>query len=134
MVGELISALWQEGAPREECVPAGRVSEYAGDARSRALAPATHSKGVTTVTQEFVPLLVPKDNVELDLGTDLLEAAEIPYVVGASDRAEMLQVLEGASAEGLHCLLVPKDRLEDAAQLLEEAWGPEVLKGRDPRG
>lgn len=85
------------------------------------------------MTSEFVPLLVPKDNVELDLAKDLLEAAEIPYVVGASDRAEMLEVLEGSSAEGLHWLLVPKDRLDDAARLLEEAWGPEVLKGRVPR-
>ena len=86
------------------------------------------------MTSEFVPLLIPKDNVELDLGKDLLEGAEIPYVVGASDRVEMLSVLEGSSAEGLHCLMVPKDRLVDAANLLEQAWGPEALKGRDPRG
>lgn len=82
---------------------------------------------------DFVPLLVPKNNTELDLGRDLLAAAEIPYVVAASDRSEMLEVLEGSSAEGLHCLMVPSDRLEDAAKLLEEAWGEDALKGRDPR-
>ncbi len=85
------------------------------------------------MTSEFVPLLVPKDNVELDLGKGLLEGAEIPYVIAASDRVEMLSVLEGSSAEGLHCLMVPKERLDDAIKLLEDAWGPEALAGRDPR-
>ncbi|MCB9913872.1 MAG: hypothetical protein H6828_01840 [Planctomycetes bacterium] len=86
------------------------------------------------MTAEFVPLLVPKNNVELELGRDLLEGAQIPYVVGATDRAEMLQVLEGSSAEGLQCLLVPKERLNDAISLLQEAWGEDTFSGRDPRG
>jgi hypothetical protein len=85
------------------------------------------------MTNEFVPLLAPKDHVELDLGKDLLEGAKIPFTVGTTDRLEMLQVLEGASAEGMRCLLVPADRLEDAVRVLEEAWGPEVLKDRGPR-
>lgn len=85
------------------------------------------------MTSEFVPLLVPKDNVELDLGKDLLDGAKIPYVVAASDRVEMLEVLSSTSAEGLHCLMVPGERLVEAANLLEEAWGPESLAGRDPR-
>ena len=85
------------------------------------------------MSTEFVPLLVPKDNVELELAKDLLKGAEIPHVVGASDRVEMLEVLGGSAAEGLHCLLVPEGRLHDAARLLEEAWGPEALTGRDPR-
>lgn len=86
------------------------------------------------MTTSFVPLLAPKDHVELDLGKGLLEVAGIPFTVGNTDRVEMLKVLEGASAEGLSCLLVPKDRLDDAVRVLEEAWGPEALAGRDPRG
>lgn len=82
---------------------------------------------------EFTPLLLPKDNVELELGRGLLEGAGIPVAVGASDQVELLQVLEGASASGLTALLVPVDRLDDAVALLEEAWGPETFAGRDPR-
>lgn len=87
-----------------------------------------------TDTSDFVPLLIPRDNVEFDLGKNLLEEAGIPFAVGASDRVEMLQVFEGASAEGLHCLLVPAEKLNQAVALLEEAWGPDTFTGRDPRG
>ncbi len=85
------------------------------------------------MTTEFVPLLAPKDHVELDLGKGLLEGAEIPFTEGTTDRVEMLKVLEGSAAEGLRCLLVPADRLDDAVKVLEEAWGPDVLRDRDPR-
>jgi len=82
---------------------------------------------------EFVPLLLPKDNVELELGRGLLEGAGIPVAVGASDQVELLQVLEGSSAAGLTALLVPVERLDDAVAVLEEAWGPDTFSGRDPR-
>jgi len=86
-----------------------------------------------TESTDFVPLLVPRDTVELELGKGLLEGAGIPFAVGATDRVEMLEVLEGSSAEGMHSLLVPPDRLDDAVRVLEAAWGTETFMGRDPR-
>lgn len=85
-------------------------------------------------TEDFVLLLHPRTNTELDLTKDLLGAAKIPYVVDSSDRFEMLEVLEGQSAEGARCVLVPKSRLDDAVGVLQDAWGPEAFAGRDPRG
>jgi hypothetical protein len=85
------------------------------------------------MTQDFVQLLTPSSNVELDLAKDLLSGAEIPFAVGASDRVEMLEVLEGSSAEGARCLMVDPQRLDEAFSLLLEAWGVEALAGRDPR-
>ncbi len=82
---------------------------------------------------EFVPLLIPNENVELELGRGLLEGDGIPVAVGSSDRVSMLRVLEGPGAVGLNVLLVPVDRLDDAVHLLEEAWGAETFEGRDPR-
>jgi hypothetical protein len=82
------------------------------------------------MSTEMVPLLIPRDHIELDLGKGLLEGAGIPFVVDATDRAQVLEVLAGSSAEGLHCLLVPQDRLADAVAVLEASWGPEALKGR----
>ena len=82
---------------------------------------------------EFVPLLVPRDNVEYELGKGLLEEAKIPVAMGASDRVQLLKVFAGSSATGLHVLLIPADRLEEAIALFEGAWGPEAFVGRDPR-
>ncbi len=83
--------------------------------------------------EDFVALLQAKNHTELDLARELLTGAEIPFIVDASDRFEMLEVLEGQSAEGIQVIAVPKDRLDDAASLLEDAWGPEAFAGRDPR-
>lgn len=82
---------------------------------------------------QFVPLLLPKDNVELELGRGLLEGEGIPVAVGSSNRVQLLRSLGGAWVEGLNVLLVPVDRLYDAVRLLEEAWGSETFEGRDPR-
>lgn len=87
----------------------------------------------TVEVSEFVPLLIPKDNIELELGRGLLEGGGIPFATGASDRVEMLKVFGGASASGLHILLIPADRLDEAVALFEQAWGPETFAGRDPR-
>ena len=86
-----------------------------------------------TETRDFVPLLIPRDNIELELGTGLLEGAGIRFAVGASDRVELLEVFAGSSAEGLHCLLVSAEELDHAIAVLEEAWGPSTFVGRDPR-
>ena len=82
---------------------------------------------------DFVPLLHARDHVELEMTKDLLGAAEIPHVVDTSDRFELLEVLEGSSAEGLQCVLVPGDKLDEAVALLEDAWGPEVLAKKRAR-
>jgi hypothetical protein len=82
------------------------------------------------IDPSFVPLLHASDNVELDMAKDLLESAEIPFVVDASDRLEMLEVLEGDSAEGLQTIYVPAEELDKASSLLQDAWGPEVFASK----
>jgi hypothetical protein len=84
--------------------------------------------------QDFVPLLHAKDHVELEMAKDLLGAAEIPHVVDTSDQYEMLEILEGSSAEGIQVVLVPPDKLDAAVALLEDAWGPEVLATKRVKG
>lgn len=85
------------------------------------------------ISKGFVLLLHARDQTELDLARDLLEGADVPFVVDTSDQFEMLEVLEGSSAAGQQCILVPRATLERAVAVLEEAWGPEALEGRDPR-
>lgn len=83
--------------------------------------------------RDFVPLLNAKDHIELEMAKDLLRAEQIPFVVDTSDRYEMLEVLEGASAEGMTCVLVPNDKLDAAVSLLEDAWGAEALASKRVR-
>ena len=80
--------------------------------------------------KDFTVLFHARDRNEMELGRQLLQSADIPVVIGASDRVEMLEVLEGSSAQGRLTVLVPVDRFDDASTLLEDAWGPEVLANR----
>jgi hypothetical protein len=79
-------------------------------------------------TNGFVPLLVPRDNTELELAKALLDGAEIPFAIGGPDRVELLEDFAGSSAEGLHLLLVPADRHGDAVELFTDAWGPDTFE------
>ena len=79
---------------------------------------------------DFIILLHARNRQEMELGKQLLEEAGIPVVIGASDRVEMLEVLQGSSAEGQLTIAVPKDRFDEASGLLEDAWGPEAFSDR----
>ena len=86
-----------------------------------------------TPEEDFVPLLQPRDQTELELARNLLDQAGVRNTVLDTDRVEMLRVLEGASAEGLQILVVPRTEVERAIELLREAWGDEALEGRLPK-
>lgn len=83
-----------------------------------------------TTEKDFTILFHAKDRHEMELGKQLLEEAGIPVVIGASDRVEMLEVLEGSSAQGQLTVAVPVDRFDEATGLIEDAWGPEALSDR----
>jgi hypothetical protein len=80
--------------------------------------------------KDFTILFHAKNRQEMELGKQLLEEAGIPVVIGASDRVEMLEVLQGSSAEGQLTIAVPIDRFDEATGLIEDAWGPEALADR----
>lgn len=80
--------------------------------------------------KDFTILFHAKNRQEMELGRQLLEGAGIPVVIGASDRVEMLEVLQGSSAEGQLTIGVPKDRFDEAAGVIQDAWGPEALSNR----
>lgn len=92
--------------------------------------PTTHGARLVKTEGDFVPLVHARDTIDLGMTQELLESEGIPHVVDASDRYEMLQVLEGGSAQGLQYVLVPRSRFEQALALLEEAWGPEQLAAK----
>lgn len=79
---------------------------------------------------DFVPLVNARDTIDLGMTRELLDSEGIPHVVDASDRYELLQVLEGGSAQGLQYILVPRSRFEQALALLEEAWGADQLAAK----
>lgn len=81
-------------------------------------------------SKDFTILFHAKNRQEMELGRQLLEEAGIPVVIGASDRVEMLEVLQGASAEGLLTVAVPIDKFDEATGLIEDTWGPDALANR----
>lgn len=85
------------------------------------------------IDPDFVPLLQAENNTELAMAKDLLEGAQIPFVVDTSDRFEMLEVMQGSSAEGLQTVYVHKQSLDEASNVLTDAWGPEILARLRPK-
>jgi hypothetical protein len=85
------------------------------------------------IDPDFAPLVYAANPVELEMARGLLEGASIPFVVDASDRLEMLEVLEGAAAQGLQTVYVHRESLQAASDLLREAWGSETFEKRRAR-
>ena len=83
-----------------------------------------------TGDSDFKILFHARNRQEMELGKQLLEGAGIPVVIGASDQFEMLDVLEGQSAEGQLTIAVPIDQVDRASEVIEDAWGPEALADR----
>lgn len=78
-----------------------------------------------TPAEDFALLIEAADPIEIDLARSLLEAAGIPSLAHGPDFdvAELGSVVHQSLRHP--DLYVPKQALEPARRVLDEAWGPE---------
>jgi DNA-directed RNA polymerase subunit RPC12/RpoP len=72
----------------------------------------------TSSVEDWVPLTKAGNDIEFEIIKDILEMAEIPVVRNVKGIDGFAQIILGVPLAGIN-ILVPKDRYEEALQLLE---------------